>query len=629
MRFKGIIFCAPRLLVIASCLLTTCLFTNGANAETWLFDFGPSSQTSSPGYNNITNQGIQAYTGLINSDGQTTGLSLTITIPFNQGGTNSNGTTSPAPETGFVANATRDSFFGNTVSFQGNVVPNSQLKISGLDPAQLYDFSIFASRTGVTDNRETEYKITGTNNKTVYLNATENTAEIASLFDMQPAADGTLVLDLAPGPNNTNSNKFFYIGAMKIANHTAAPTSCDASDTTPDDTLIKYPYVAGTSPYGLGHWIYKPVGYSYAPCKKYPLLIWLHGAGEICAKSSLEGLHKSSLNSPGYQILQGTAYTNQRPFLNGIIVEPQTCGSWNPSNIDAMIEYIKSRMRVDENRIYVTGLSLGGGGTWAYAANKSTKVAAVVPIAGTEASLSSMYYASHVPTWAFHNYNDTNTGPGLAPETSLFRCQSYTHRQCTVEHIDRMIPFASERVMQGYSPDHGATQAATHRTASLATLTTGDLLPTQWQWNSAATPVDANAKTIMTIFAASGHGGWVAAYNMQEMWQWLYSQTLLPAPTLKVNSPLVTPASGSAGTSLLISAKISLGTLPLAQLTVDLKSLGGAYNTALVYNGVSKAWELNYTLPANLAPGDKAVGFTAVDTAGNRTVRYATFTITQ
>ena len=135
MRFKGIIFCAPRLLVIASCLLTTCLFTNGANAETWLFDFGPSSQTSSPGYNNITNQGIQAYTGLINSDGQTTGLSLTITIPFNQGGTNSNGTTSPAPETGFVANATRDSFFGNTVSFQGNVVPNSQLKISGLDPA--------------------------------------------------------------------------------------------------------------------------------------------------------------------------------------------------------------------------------------------------------------------------------------------------------------------------------------------------------------------------------------------------------------------------------------------------------------------------------------------------------------
>ena len=113
------------------------------------------------------------------------------------------------------------------------------------------------------------------------------------------------------------------------------------------------------------------------------------------------------------------------------------------------------------------------------------------------------------------------------------------------------------------------------------------------------------------------------------MWQWLYSQTLAPAPTLKVNSPLVTPASGGAGTAISISTKISLGTLPLAQLTVDLKSLGGAYNTALVYNSVSKAWELNYTLPANLAPGDKGVGFTAVDTAGNRTVRYATFTITQ
>src|SRR6478736_1660170 len=98
-------------------------FSFTAYADTWLFDFGPASQITTPNYNNITNPGIQSYTGLINVDGQTTGASLTITIPFNTGGTNSNGTTTPGVETGFPANATRDSFFGNVISFQGNIVP--------------------------------------------------------------------------------------------------------------------------------------------------------------------------------------------------------------------------------------------------------------------------------------------------------------------------------------------------------------------------------------------------------------------------------------------------------------------------------------------------------------------------
>ena len=601
------------------------------HADTWLFDFGPASQTTASNYNNVTNPGLGSVLNLVNSDNASTGLSLAISVPFNSSGTNPNGTTTPAPETGFMPDATRDSFFGNVVAFQGKTAPVAQLRLAGLDPAQIYDFTFFASRLGVTDNRQTEYKISGSNSKTGYLNVAGNTSETISLTDIQPATDGSVVLDLAPGPDNTNANKFFYLGAMKVVSHLAAPVACEAGDGTPDDAMVKYPFVEGESSYTMGHWLYKPSGYSYSPCKKYPLLVWLHGLGETCSKASLDVLvTRSSINSPGYQIRQGTAYSNQRPFLNGIILEPQTCTSWNAANIDAMIEYVKTKLRVDEDRIYVTGLSLGGGGTWAYAASKYTKVAAIVPIAGTELSLSSINNASHVPVWAFHNYNDTNVGSGLNPPTELFRCKNYTHRLCTVEHIDRMTPFASTAVMYGYSTDHGTTEAADDRTANLSKMANTDLLPTQWNWSSGRLPLDSSAKTLLTIFAASGHGGWYTAYDMQDMWTWLYNQKREPAPTLKINSPLVTPASAgvSSGATITLSAKIALGGIPIGQVVADLKPLGGSNLVPLAYDSVSKAYLLNYTLPTSgLAAGAKGLGITAVDTNGNRTVKFVTFTL--
>lgn len=411
---------------------------------------------------------------------------------------------------------------------------------------------------------------------------------------------------------------------------TAQADTCEASDSMLDDKLTKYTFVAGTSLYTMGHWLYRPVGYSYPPCKKYPLLVWLHGLGEICKKGSLDALNKSALNSPGYQIIQGTAYTNERPFLEGIILQPQTCTSWNAANIDAMIEYVKTQVRIDEDRIYVTGLSLGGGGTWSYAAGKPTKVAAIVPVAGTESALSSINNGSHVPTWAFHNYNDTNIGAGLNPETSLFRCKSHTHRECTVEHIDRMIPFANTRVMYDYSTNHGATQASTDRTASLSKDLSTDLLPMKWTWINGREPQDTLSKTLLTIYATGGHSGWFNTYDSQDMWEWLYAQKREPAPTLKINSPLITPINAgiNSGATLVVSAKIALGGVPIAQIVADLKILGGSNIAPLTYDSVTKTYRLSHTLPiTGLTAGVKGVAIVAVDTNGNRTVKYVTFTV--
>ena len=73
--------------------------------------------------------------------------------------------------------------------------------------------------------------------------------------------------------------------------------------------------------------------------------------------------------------------------------------------VDEMVEAARTRFRIDDRRIYVTGLSLGGNGSWMYAIDFPEKVAAIVPIAGWgEPSRACAMKA--VSTWAFHGDAD-------------------------------------------------------------------------------------------------------------------------------------------------------------------------------------------------------------------------------
>jgi predicted peptidase len=64
-------------------------------------------------------------------------------------------------------------------------------------------------------------------------------------------------------------------------------------------------------------------------------------------------------------------------------VSPQSPGrGWNPDTLNALLERIIRKYRVDKDRVYLTGLSMGGYGTWALAAEHPEKFAAIVPICG-------------------------------------------------------------------------------------------------------------------------------------------------------------------------------------------------------------------------------------------------------
>lgn len=175
-----------------------------------LIDFG-NNLSPSP-WNNVEDPVAGIIDNLVDINNDSTGFYISITDDFNN--INTGGTQNPSEEIGIPPTASGDSFFGNVAEFGGQMQPTAGLEIGNLDPATSYQLSIFASREA-SDNREAQYIITGNSIDTIYLDAASNTDQLA-ITDMLPSADGIIKIDVSPGPNNSNSSGFYYLGAIKM-----------------------------------------------------------------------------------------------------------------------------------------------------------------------------------------------------------------------------------------------------------------------------------------------------------------------------------------------------------------------------------------------------------------------------
>lgn len=159
----------------------------------------------------VSQSGIKV--DLINDKGESTGAILTITDAFNK--VNENGTTAPTLST-FPPEATRDNFFGNFTIFNGVAEPTGGMEITGLNKSKYYSFKIFASRMSVSDNRETQFTITGNTELIANLNPSNNESETADIFNLKPDDSGKISISVTKGPNNNNSTGFYYLGAIQM-----------------------------------------------------------------------------------------------------------------------------------------------------------------------------------------------------------------------------------------------------------------------------------------------------------------------------------------------------------------------------------------------------------------------------
>jgi predicted peptidase len=174
----------------------------------------------------------------------------------------------------------------------------------------------------------------------------------------------------------------------------------------------------------LGYLLYLPLGYDAKAAQKWPLILFLHGAGERGSNLTQVAVHGPpklvKKNPPTPKTETDAARVNREAATKlarekFIIVSPQCPADerWDAETLLELLTVVQSAHRVDPARVYLTGLSMGGYGSWALLAKAPERFAAVAPICGGGETIDLLLAArakaaalKATPVWAFHGGKD-------------------------------------------------------------------------------------------------------------------------------------------------------------------------------------------------------------------------------
>lgn len=206
-----------------------------------------------------------------------------------------------------------------------------------------------------------------------------------------------------------------------------------------------------------------------------PVILFLHGAGETGTNNTAQ------VNGNINNLL------DEAQERGAFILAPQTpTFGWTSQNrtdqVMSMLDEVMLQHNADPNRVYITGLSMGGGGSWAMSARYSDRFAASVPICGVNAG-GGFQPANLVdmPTWAFHARND---GVVSVNETR--------------NRVNEILTAAGEPTVS--FPNSGNFEYASDNL---------DLSYTEW--------------------ATGGHNIWGQVYDSPDMYDWMFAKSI-PEP---------------------------------------------------------------------------------------------------
>lgn len=169
------------------------------------------------------------------------------------------------------------------------------------------------------------------------------------------------------------------------------------------------PIVLVESDTTVNYLIHFPFGYEVSS-NKFPLLIFLHGIGER-GNGSADDMERVKRYGP-FKHIEAGEWDDGLPF---VVVGPQAPGglnfAWSAKTLHNVLNHVLDRYRIDVDRIYVTGFSMGGKGSWDFVRRLGDRVAAIVPTAAWSGPFrDACENMSHLGVWAFHGERDRTIG---------------------------------------------------------------------------------------------------------------------------------------------------------------------------------------------------------------------------
>ena len=182
----------------------------------------------------------------------------------------------------------------------------------------------------------------------------------------------------------------------------------------------------------LSYLLHLPSGYEESTAS-YPLLFFLHGVIQK-GDGSIDSLERVAEHGP-FRTMREGRWDQRLPM---IVVGPQSSGIqpwWRGEELRDLLAHLNQTYRIDPDRRYLSGISMGGRGVWWLAKNFSNEFAAVIPVSGWAGDLSrSCDVFRGMAIWAFHGQQDPLIGvsagrkpidvlqsctPGLIPEPQI------------------------------------------------------------------------------------------------------------------------------------------------------------------------------------------------------------------
>lgn len=195
------------------------------------------------------------------------------------------------------------------------------------------------------------------------------------------------------------------------------------------DEYAEKKYVTKKNDTLLYRMLYPP---EYGSQKKYPLVVFLHGAGERGNDNEKQLTHGGTLFLKDEVLRDFPAIVvfpqcPESDFWSSVKISRSDSGASfdfdypdDPTKslelVMGLIKYLEKMEAVDSKRIYIMGLSMGGMGTFELLAREPKKFAAAIPICGGGNPADCEAYAEEVPLWVFHGAKDNIVNPEYSRE---------------------------------------------------------------------------------------------------------------------------------------------------------------------------------------------------------------------